>query len=981
MLNSPVPRFIVVIAASLFSIFTIAQTPDTATIRGRVLDPSEAAVAGASIAIRNNTTGASREMFSSETGAFVAPGLPVSGTYTIKAAKAGFANAVVDDVDLVGGTTATIDIHLRAAGQNSSMTVTGAAGDVRADEPQIGVALDQEQIEATPLLNNRITYLPLLNAANRPTITTGDIFTNQNLFTTNGTGRRQTWFEVDGGNSVDMWGRQTIFSNLPEEGVEEMSVLSSSFSAEYGFGMGGAVNIVTQSGGNNYHGSARFLWRPEATSASLSGFTPTTATSGAQITGDNLKQGAFSFSGPLGAEHKTHFFAAGEYSWENRSSPVTTAVAPGTFVGHYRGWGGAAKLDHQFNNVHSLFLRLGADSFRDTNPAGAVGGNTLPSAGRSFARRTYTAAMGETAVFSPTLLNNFHAQFQLASPVTSFDPFIYGTQYQVPIAGVGTFTSGTSQSAKLQNHQFEIGDTVSLVRGAHTLRFGADIIHAHTGGNGKEFGGPIYLGQLVYKTCSQAPSACESAAYLGDIANVATYTQSYGNAIYTVDDSLWSAFVQDDLHATRDLTLNLGLRYEHQTFTDSDKDFAPRVGFAYNIHGDGKTVIRGGFGIYYSQIPDNQEANYALAGPTGVFNYTAGPGQIGFPTSITAVPLPAFPTGAVAPVRTIYLRPGNASYYNQFLPVSTLVGYQNGLWSPYSQQWTFGIERQLKSGMVLSVDYVGSHSLKINRPLDVDPPTSFTRSAQGQSRTAQAANCTRPYWIWWYQQNGTTCNPAKATNPQPQYALITSDVNNGNGNYNALDVNLKYRFGDHGHLLVSYTWSHALDNVDPDIPQQNPNDPNFTGPQEYSDAIFDQRHRLVISGYYVAPLKLNLGGEATMASALPYNITTGTTNSGDNGGTTDRPVINGSVIRRNAGRGLPICEVSPFVSRAFTLGSERAKLDLRAEAFNVFNHPNFAGYQSIYGNATPPPTFGQPATGIAAQLPARSLQFQAMLTF
>ena len=91
-----------------------------------------------------------------------------------------------------------------------------------------------------------------------------------------------------------------------------------------------------------------------------------------------------------------------------------------------------------------------------------------------------------------------------------------------------------------------------------------------------------------------------------------------------------------------------------QTFTDSSKDFAPRVGFAYNWRGDGKTVIRGGFGIYYSQIVDNSEANYALTGPTGVFNYTAAPGQVGFPTSVAAAPLPAFPAGAVAPLRSLY---------------------------------------------------------------------------------------------------------------------------------------------------------------------------------------------------------------------------------------------------------------------------------------------------------------------------------------
>src|SRR6202011_2133454 len=100
-------------------------------------------------------------------------------------------------------------------------------------------------------------------------------------------------------------------------------------------------------------------------------------------------------------------------------------------------------------------------------------------------------------------------------------------------------------------------------------------------------------------------SVCESAAYLNNLANVRSYTQSYGNASYTVDDTLWSLFAQDDFRVRPDLTVNLGLRYERQTFTDSMKNFAPRVGFAYNIRGTGRTVIRSGFGIYYSQIVNN----------------------------------------------------------------------------------------------------------------------------------------------------------------------------------------------------------------------------------------------------------------------------------------------------------------------------------------------------------------------------------------
>ena len=150
---------------------------------------------------------------------------------------------------------------------------------------------------------------------------------------------------------------------------------------------------------------------------------------------------------------------------------------------------------------------------------------------------------------------------------------------------------------------------------------------------------------------------------------------------------------------------------------------------------------------------------------------------------------------------------------------------------------------------------------------------------------------------------------------------------------------------------------------------------------ENSNAIFDQRHRFVLSGLYVLPWKIEFGGVATLASGLPYNYTTGVTNSGDTGATTDRPVINGVVVGRNVGRGRSIYEVAPFLERPFSI-AERMRLVVRAEAFNVFNHANFVGYSGTYGNgATPGVGFGTPLAGITNQLPARSVQFSAKLTF
>jgi len=363
------------------------------------------------------------------------------------------------------------------------------------------------------------------------------------------------------------------------------------------------LNIVTKSGGNRYHGQVLELWRPEGSEAKLSGFSQGNATSGNEVTSDTPGQSAAALSGPIGAADRLHFFLAGEYSRQDRASPVTSPLAAASFVGHYRDWMGLSRLDYQLNQTNNAFLRTNVDGFYDTNPNGIVGGSSLPTVARTFRRKTYSLAWGETAVLSPSVLNDARIQFQLASPITEFDPVVFSTQYVVPIGlscgsvACGNFTSGTSQSALLLNRQYQVSDTLSLQLHQHQLRFGGSVIYAHSGGNSKEFGGPIYLGSFTYNPCSVSIAYCESEAYLGNINNVQTYQQSYGNANYTVDDTLWALFVQDDYSVTKRLTLNLGLRYEQQTFTNSRLDFAPRVGIVDDL-------VELGFGESYESPCD-----------------------------------------------------------------------------------------------------------------------------------------------------------------------------------------------------------------------------------------------------------------------------------------------------------------------------------------------------------------------------------------
>ncbi|MEO6965711.1 MAG: TonB-dependent receptor, partial [Acidobacteriaceae bacterium] len=392
------------------SVALLAQTPDTATIQGLVEDPNHQPVSGAAITVTNVRSGLSRAEIADGHGKFSMPGLPVAGDYEIVAAKHGFAKAHLQGIGLVGGRLANVHLQLNLASRMTHITVTGTVGNVRTDTPQLGDRLGAREMEETPLLNRRITYLPLLNSANRPALNQGDVFMNQDLFTTNGSGRRQTWFEIDGANGVDTWGRQTIFTNLPLAAVQEMTVIQNAFSADYGFGLGGVVNIVTKSGGNRYHGEVLGLWRPSAPEAKLSGFMPATAGSGNDITNDTLQQGAASISGPLGTDGKTQIFLSGQASRQDRASPVTSPIAPGNFIGHYRSWLAFLRLDHRIDAANNLFLHSNVDSFHDTNPNGTVGGNSLPSVDRIFRKQTYSQEFGETAVIRPSLVNNLRLQ-------------------------------------------------------------------------------------------------------------------------------------------------------------------------------------------------------------------------------------------------------------------------------------------------------------------------------------------------------------------------------------------------------------------------------------------------------------------------------------------------------------------------------------------------------------------------------------------
>jgi hypothetical protein len=395
------------------------------------------------------------------------------------------------------------------------------------------------------------------------------------------------------------------------------------------------------------------------------------------------------------------------------------------------------------------------------------------------------------------------------------------------------------------------------------------------------------------------------------------------------------------------------VRYDRQTLTDAKNNFAPRLGFGWHPGGDARTAIRGGYGVYYTQIRTNAVAGYLLNGLDGIATYTAVPGQTGFPTCLIGSCLPLiFDPRTLAPsqipARDITIRAGRAAFYQaQFarygLDFSKLPNYPDELVNPKSQVASIGAEREFLKGLFVGTDYVHQHWSDLDRTIDLNAPAPFDRTAPGQTRSVAAANATRPI----LPVNGGV-------------RAVNVIMNFGEADYNGLQTQISYRGNPKMFASLSYTLSHATNTFEPDGNGIAPNQGILSrlGDEERGPSVVDQRHRAVLTFSYQLPFDITAGTLMQYASARPFNATTGVDNNGD-GANNDRPVINGEVLKKSAFRGTATSDVAAFIEKRFSIFDRQ--ILLRVEGFNLLNHGNYLGRgQTVYGDtATPNPTFGQ----------------------
>jgi hypothetical protein len=356
--------------------------------------------------------------------------------------------------------------------------------------------------------------------------------------------------------------------------------------------------------------------------------------------------------------------------------------------------------------------------------------------------------------------------------------------------------------------------------------------------------------------------------------------------------------------------------------------------------------------MYYTQIRANAIASALTGGLNGITTYTASPGQTGFPTCLTCVPVAIDPRTLPLnqqPARSITIQAAEADFYKQqfaqfglnFDPL--LANYPNTFVNPRSQVTTIGAEREIRPGLFAGADYVHQHWGNLDRSVDLNAPTPFDRTAVGQVRTVGAANATRPI----LPVNGGIRS-------------VNVLMNLGKADYDGLQTHVGYRGSPKWQADLSYTLSKATNTTEPDGNGINPNESNISrlGEEERGPSVVDQRHRAVITASYNLPYNITAGTVTMLASARPFNATTGVDNNGD-AANNDRPVVNGAIISKSAFRGTGTQDVGLFVEGRLKL--TQGSILLRLEGFNLLNHGNLLGRaQTTYGDtAAVNPTFGQ----------------------
>jgi hypothetical protein len=654
----------------------------------------------------------------------------------------------------------------------------------------------------------------------------------------------------------------------------------------------------------------------------------------------------------------------------------------GLFSFPIRSYLGDIRLDHRIDQNNQLSLRYNAGHLTEKDPD--VQALTAISRGTSELAWDSTLQVAWFHQFNPTTQNEARFQWNMYQfNVDTNDPGGPGLDVQ----GFGFFGRGIFLPSHTRAGRYEFADNVSLTRGRHAFKMGFyELVRGNDTTSQTFFPGRfefLELPGIVLSPCLQIPAACGLSAPVAAVSNLQSlslglpgfYEQGFGNPVYRQTRPFTSVFFQDSWQIRPNFTLNYGLRYELDTqygpLHTPKKNFAPRISFAWDPFNDHKTVIRGGYGIFYSpiyaQIPgvvsvlgnvnNTRKIANTLVKLTGVPGApTIANSAVIFQTLLAEgkINCGTPPPGDFACITPADLTQFNLSVPNTgpLPPGTVLFAGQPNYKSPISQQASLGIERELGAGFAVSLSYIYVHTQHLPVALDTNllPGAPFDTGSTGLPSNG----------IKFQDWGAPICAGPSASNPCFRDASLTILQNNvyssaASAVYNGGIVELKKRFSNHFTMLANYTYSHAIDESTDFNSDYSPfNQTQLAAERASSD--FDQRHKVVVAGVFDSPFKsvwlsgFELSPLFSYNSGHPFNLLAGADINSDNHFTNDRP----PGASRNTGLGPNLINFDMRLSRTFRFG-ERYGLQLIAEGFNIANRTNYASVNNIVGPAFAPP--------------------------
>jgi Carboxypeptidase regulatory-like domain/TonB dependent receptor len=942
-----------IISCLLLSCATLWGQANTASsLQGTIADNTQAVIAKAEVTLTNKETGATRTAKANDAGEYRFEVLS-AGIYNVKVTATGFASAEAKDVEVQIGRTVTQNFALKPGTVTETVEVTAAAPLVDQTKTDVSTNITPNQIQDLPMINRDIADLAYL----APGVKAADAYdptkVRMSILSVNGQGGRNVNVTIDGIDNKDNTVGGPVMQ-VPAEAVQEFSISTQRFSAVNGRSAGAAINVITKSGTNAYHGSAFGDFREQAFNADQKVPNGDGTTSPSNPPYSRQWFGG-SFGGPIKKDKLFAFFAMERQREQSSIAEDPTAFQELSLVTNLGAQPAQTiptpfyenringRMDWTINNKHSAYFSVTTQANNNLNDQGSALADLTD--GNFTVNHMQVANLTINSALTPTLINQFTVGTQYWNNL--IDTTTRTPNFSFPL-GRNVIQFGTNANVPQQSIQRKIQfkDDVSKSVGRHTFKTGVDYIMTPFMGGFFEFTPTLNLTYNQLPSCILGVGANATNPKCGP----SVFPQGFqtpglvdemqiavGDPTFIIKDAKQlGLYFQDDWKVSNRLTANIGLRYDRdfdfiggsdipnsRTFqelqkmapfsplakslvakqaSDFTKGFSPRVGFAYDLNGHGNHVVRAGFGLYYDNTFQNiplfmeQQSNkiiFQTAFDVTGSDIVPGTGVQVQKWRLGLDPMPTIPAGSSQ------LNPGS---------IGRLMDPNYRV--PTTEEFNGGYSWTINSKSVLEAEYIHVLSLHETKTINIDPKipinpanitsTSVTEDAAGNP-VCSVASCG-------FMQ---PLDAAFIAAGVPVLSRISVDQTIGRSRYDAMNISFRQRGFHRTDLIANYTLARTVGyDSDGNGFRQNTRDPRNPFSQfEFGPSFNDERHHVTLAATsHLLPWGMEFSPIVQIGSARPYNATAGTNLLGLGGGSQANPLVvtNANPTDLTSGLNLPL---------------------------------------------------------------------------